>query len=107
MRSLPRGRFRCRPSISFRCRIAFKVRSNMHSHKKAVKATAKKQKVEIPVLDPRIKELARRIAAAHLSLQMGIKMDYTLKKYISEDGIGELWIEMAKVVDGCYQASED
>jgi hypothetical protein len=47
-------------------------------------------------------DLARRLCAAYISYRNGNRsIDYTLKRYVPEDGeIGDLWIEIARKVGG-------
>ena len=40
-------------------------------------------------------ELARRLAAAYLSRELGIGMDYTMKHYLKDQPTGAFWLELA------------
>lgn len=44
-------------------------------------------------------ELARRLCAAAISYNLGIKgIDYTLKNHVGEGPIGEYWVALARKV---------
>ena len=42
-------------------------------------------------------ELARRLAAAFVSHQLGIGMDYAMKTYVDQS-VGAFWLDLAELV---------
>jgi hypothetical protein len=48
--------------------------------------------------DEYVFDLARNIAAATASLQMGERFESVLKRYVPENEVGDLWIVAAKFV---------
>ena len=42
-------------------------------------------------------ELARRLAAAFISHQLGIGMDYAMKTYVDQS-VGAFWLDLAELV---------
>ena len=57
----------------------------------------------------RTEEIARRLAAAYISYNLGIKPDYCRKVYLSDNKeIGAMWIVLAiKADEMCAAADQD
>ena len=62
--------------------------------------TEKEQAVEVEEQDVvnYEEELARRLAAAYISMQLGISLQYAYKKYTQKGDIGSYWLALARRV---------
>jgi hypothetical protein len=49
-------------------------------------------------VDAGVEEIARRVAAAYLSYQMGVGLQYCYKRYCESSQPGEFWMEMARKI---------
>jgi hypothetical protein len=54
--------------------------------------------VSVQPLDQYHRQLGRKLAAAVISQHAGIGLDYAFRKYTSEETVGALWIEAAKLL---------
>lgn len=60
--------------------------------------------------DERTTELARRICAAFISYQLGVRPEYYYKRYVMEEAdgvVGELWHEMARQCATLFDAAQE